>query len=222
MLSKARQNAEKNHITNTAFVFSKITNIDLPDSSADVVISNCVINLVPQAEKATVFKEIFRLLKPGGRVAVSDILAKKEFTEQLQKDVALYVGCVAGASKREEYEAWMKDAGFREVMLVDANVDLNVYTRTDEDGGAAGDICCGPDGIEEEKKQKNQAPASCCGSGGDKEIGGVLEGMKTNFMETDLNEWAGTYLAMSEKHICIKLKLHRFVQDLRFEADVTL
>ncbi|KAJ4305987.1 hypothetical protein N0V88_000778 [Collariella sp. IMI 366227] len=95
-----------------SFLKANITSIPFPDASADCLISNCVINLVPTADKPAVFREMYRLLKPGGRVAVSDILAKKELPEDLRRDVALYVGCVAGASEVREYEEWLKGCGF--------------------------------------------------------------------------------------------------------------
>jgi arsenite methyltransferase len=113
MVARARQNAIKSSITNVRFVESPITLVDLPSYIADCVISNCVINLVPLQEKHLVFEEVFRLLKPGGRVAVSDILAKKEFPPDLQQDMSLYVGCISGASMVEEYEKWLKAAGFK-------------------------------------------------------------------------------------------------------------
>jgi len=113
MLARARLNAAKANITNVLFVESPITSIGLPSSSTDCITSNCVINLVPGEDKHLVFEEIFRLLKPGGRVAVSDILARKEFPQDLQRDLALYVGCISGASLVVEYEKWLKDAGFK-------------------------------------------------------------------------------------------------------------
>ncbi len=112
MLSRARLNASKSGITNVKFVESMITKIDLPTSTSDCIISNCVINLVPELEKHLVFQEIFRLLKPGGRVAISDILARKAFPPNLQTNLALYVGCISGASLVEEYEKYLNDAGF--------------------------------------------------------------------------------------------------------------
>jgi arsenite methyltransferase len=186
MLAKARQNSSKSSITNVDFLFSRITDINLPSASTDVVISNCVINLVPHASKPAVFKEMHRLLKPGGRVAVSDILVKKPLTAQMQSDMALYVGCVAGASKKEEYELWLREAGFEDVLVVDAEADLNVYTQTSEDGEVVGSICCGP--VKEEKEEKSGG--GCCGP--KKEVdGGVTQDVKTNFKDVDLNEWAG-------------------------------
>lgn len=113
MLSRARSIAQKNDVDNASFVKSPITKIDLPDAEADCIISNCVINLVPEPEKQLAFNEMFRLLKPHGRVAISDILLKKDLPEDLKSDVALYVGCIAGASRVEGYERYLGEAGFK-------------------------------------------------------------------------------------------------------------
>lgn len=185
MLAKARSNASKTQTTNVSFIKSRITSIDLPASSADVVISNCVINLVPDEEKYLVFKEMHRMLKPGGRVAVSDILTKKPLPEDMKQNVALYVGCVAGASSRTEYEMWLKEAGFEDVAIVDAGSDLNVYTS----GGVNTGCCSGV----EEKAPVEPVKQSCCG-GKKQEDGGVAADMKRDLSNMDLNEWAGTYL----------------------------
>lgn len=114
MLSRANKIRDSLGISaaNTRFIHSRITSTPLPSGIADVVISNCVINLVPHEEKQQVFSEIFRLLKPGGRVAVSDILAKKQLPDQLRANMAMYVGCIAGASLVEDYETYLREAGF--------------------------------------------------------------------------------------------------------------
>lgn len=112
MLQKANRIKESTKADNVIFVESAITNIALPAAAADCVISNCVINLVPELEKQLAFNEIFRLLRPGGRVAMSDILARKELPENLKQDMALYVGCIAGASRVEDYEGYLRNAGF--------------------------------------------------------------------------------------------------------------
>lgn len=183
MLAKARLNASKSQINNVSFVHSRITSINLPDASADVIVSNCVINLVPHAEKHLVFKEMHRLLKPGGRVAVSDILTKKPLPEAMKNSVALYVGCIAGASSKKEYEGWLHEAGFGHVLVVDAVSDLNVYTRDEEPA------CCGSSIAKEDDKK---IQASCCGRQTDGD-GGVAEDMRRDLKDVDLNEWAGTY-----------------------------
>jgi arsenite methyltransferase len=178
MLHKARHNAASANIQNVEFIHSRITEVAIEDSSADVVISNCVINLVPSTEKHLVFAEMHRILRGGGRVAVSDILTKKPLPEALKKNVALYVGCVAGASSKQEYEGWLREAGFEGVVVVDAGSDLNVYTQ-----GEGGEMdCCRPKVGEERHK--------CCGVGL-KEDGGVAADMKKDLRDIDLNEWAG-------------------------------
>ena len=101
---------------NTSFVESRITKIDLPNATADCIISNCVINLVPTSEKQSAFNEMYRLLKPNGRVAISDILLKKDLPEDLKNNVALYVGCISGASKVEEFERYLKEANFKGIL----------------------------------------------------------------------------------------------------------
>ena len=112
MLEKANRNKEKTKSDNVSFVDSAITKITLPDGIADCIISNCVVNLVPEKEKQLVFNEMFRLLKSGGRVAISDILTKKTLPEGLKNDLALYVECIAGASQLKDYEKYLKVAGF--------------------------------------------------------------------------------------------------------------
>ncbi|PVH67430.1 NAD(P)-binding protein [Cadophora sp. DSE1049] len=113
MIEKANVNKAKTNAENVEFIEGAITSIPLPDNTADCIISNCVINLVPAAEKQLAFNEMYRLLKPGGRVAISDILARKELTKDMKKNIALYVGCISGASQVSEYEAYLKKAGFR-------------------------------------------------------------------------------------------------------------
>lgn len=134
MLKRANQIKDKTGAANVSFVESRISNINLPDEVADCVISNCVINLVPEAEKAAVFNEIFRLLKPGGRLAVSDILAKKEMPQYVRNNMALYVGCIAGASQVAEYERYLDAAGFKGTVAICLRFivvgDANIYSLT--------------------------------------------------------------------------------------------
>jgi arsenite methyltransferase len=112
MIERAKRNREKVNADNVSLVESAITNIALPDGMADCIISNCVVNLVPEQEKQLVFNETFRLLKPGGRLAISDILTKKELPAEFRKNVALYVGCISGASQVTDYEKYLRAAGF--------------------------------------------------------------------------------------------------------------
>ena len=112
MLAKARKNLEESKKTNVEFIEAKITQIPLESGSVDCIISNCVVNLVPEDEKQLVFNEMARMLKPGGRVALSDILARKPLSESIRRDMGLYVGCIAGASQISGYEEYLAKAGF--------------------------------------------------------------------------------------------------------------
>lgn len=118
MLALAQKNAEKAGASNVSFVESSITSIPLPDSTANCIISNCVVNLVPAPEKPVAFQEMFRLLAPGGRVAISDILTRKGLPDEVAKDLSLYVGCIASASQIHEYEKYLRDAGFKGVYCI--------------------------------------------------------------------------------------------------------
>jgi arsenite methyltransferase len=116
MLDKARQNARKGNYGNVEFRLGEIENLPVPDDYVDVVISNCVINLSPEKER--VFREAFRVLKPGGRLMVSDIVLLKKLPEALINSAAAYVGCISGAETREKYLSAIKGAGFREVNIM--------------------------------------------------------------------------------------------------------
>jgi arsenite methyltransferase len=113
MIKKANANKDKSNAKNLKFIEGAITAVPLHSGVADCIISNCVINLIPESEKHLAFDEMYRLLKPGGRVAISDILARKELTEDMKKNISLYVGCISGASQVSEYEAYLSKAGFR-------------------------------------------------------------------------------------------------------------
>jgi arsenite methyltransferase len=110
MLELARQNQARAGVTNAEFLKGEIENIPLPDNTVDVVISNCVINL--SADKAGVLREVFRVLKPGGRFAVSDIVVRGEVPADIRRSMELWVGCVAGALHETEYRALLAAAGF--------------------------------------------------------------------------------------------------------------
>jgi SAM-dependent methyltransferase len=115
MVSKARANTEKVGYTNVDFRLGEIENLPVADSLIDVIISNCVINLSP--EKAKVFQESYRVLKPGGRLAISDVVATAELPEKLKSDMALFTGCMSGASSVTEIETMLKDAGFEDIAI---------------------------------------------------------------------------------------------------------
>lgn len=115
MLDLARRNAAEAGVTNVEFLKGEIESIPLPDSSVDVIISNCVINL--SADKDRVLREAFRVLKPGGRFAVSDVVVRGAVPEAIRKNVELWIGCVAGALEETEYTDKLRAAGFTGVTL---------------------------------------------------------------------------------------------------------
>jgi SAM-dependent methyltransferase len=139
MLELARKNAARGPggqpIRNVEFHRATIDKLPLRDASVDCVISNCVINLAPN--KPAVFREIARVLKPGGRLAVSDIALKKPLPTELSQDMLAYVGCIAGAILIEDYRQQLIDAGFAAVEVVDSGADLNAYAKIENQGG-----CC--------------------------------------------------------------------------------
>ena len=115
MLALARENQKKAGVENVEFLKGEIENIPLPESAVDVVISNCVINL--SADKDRVFQEAFRVLRPGGRFAVSDVVVKGEVPAEIRRNMELWVGCVAGALRDSEYISKLSSAGFKEVSI---------------------------------------------------------------------------------------------------------
>ncbi|KAL4912998.1 UbiE/COQ5 family methyltransferase [Aspergillus aurantiobrunneus] len=164
MIALAQKNAEAAGLSNTLFIKARIDSIPLESSSIDCIISNCVINLVPRAEKLRVFREIARLLKPGGRVAISDILARKKLPAAIVNDMVLYVGCIAGASLVAEYREYLDEAGFGDILIVDTNADINLYKQSSY---LSQNSCC-----------STEAPAKTLTSG---------------FSDVDFNEWVGSF-----------------------------
>ncbi len=115
MLEKAKENAIKGNYTNVEFKFGQIENIPLENSKVDVIISNCVINLSP--DKQSVFNESYRVLKEGGRLAVSDIVSYNEIPADIKEDLMLYSGCVSGASSIDEITKMLQNAGFKNINI---------------------------------------------------------------------------------------------------------
>lgn len=169
MFKLANENKQKAGLENVEFLKGEIENIPLPDKSVDVVISNCVINL--SADKDQVLREAFRVLKPGGRFAVSDVVTRGEISPEIRKSVLLWVGCVAGALGEVDYKKKLIIAGFEEVtieptriyrvedareMLAAAGVDvdsiapqvdgkfMSAFVRAVKPKGVAGGSSCGP------------------------------------------------------------------------------
>lgn len=127
MVSKARENASKAGFKNIEFRLGEIEHLPVADKSVDVIISNCVINLSP--EKHKVFEDAFRVLKPGGRLAVSDVVATAELPQEVKNDLALYAGCMAGASLISEVEAMLKKSGFSHIRIQPKN-ESREFIRT--------------------------------------------------------------------------------------------
>ena len=117
MLDKARKNCRKGGYKNVEFRLGEIENLPVADNTADVIISNCVINLSP--DKQRVFEEAFRVLKPNGRLMISDMVLLKEIPEAVKKSVLGYIGCISGAEMRNEYIGMIKNAGFQEVKIIE-------------------------------------------------------------------------------------------------------
>jgi arsenite methyltransferase len=179
MLERARANAQGGGYTNVEFYESTIDRIPLPDASVDCVISNCVINLAP--DKRAVFSEVFRVLKPGGRLAVSDIALKAELPEQIASSLAAYVGCIAGAIRIEDYRAGLLGAGFAHVEIVDTGKDLNAYAKVENQSG-----CCSPS-----METSSQFPIAggCCGGSS---ATSVHDELKKLLSEYDVNAAAAS------------------------------
>jgi SAM-dependent methyltransferase len=166
MLELARQNQQKAGIENVEFLKGEMEDIPLPDNSVDVIISNCVVNLSP--DKDGVLREAYRVLKPGGRLAVSDIIVRGEMSEDLRRNLELWSGCMAGALKEEEYRGKLRAAGFQnigvEVTRVWGQAELETTAATS---------CCTPRGEGEtaptfvsafiRAQKPSSSTSGCCG-----------------------------------------------------------
>jgi len=137
MLTRARAGAAQVGATNVEFHLAEIDRLPLADNSVDCILSNCVINLVP--DKSTVFREMLRVLKPGGRIAISDIALHQPLPPEVAADIEAYVGCIAGALLITEYQQLLSAAGFESVVVTDTGADLNAYAEV-----AGGEGCCSP------------------------------------------------------------------------------
>jgi arsenite methyltransferase len=175
MINRARAGATKLGITNAEFHVAAIDKLPMPDASADVIISNCVINLAP--DKPAVLREIFRVLKPGGRVSVSDIALKKPLPPEIGSDLMAYVGCIAGAVLIEDYVHDLTAAGFSAVQVVDTKKDLNAYAKV---SGQLG--CCTPDPAGSSICCTTSAPADAT----------VHSGLAELLKKHDVNEYAAS------------------------------
>ncbi|NIM20242.1 MAG: arsenite methyltransferase [Candidatus Latescibacteria bacterium] len=128
MIARAKRNATKGGYGNVEFLLGDIEEIPLPDDSVDVVISNCVINLSP--DKAIVFRESYRVLKPGGRLMISDLVLSKEIPDSVRNNERAYVGCIAGALLKDSYISLIEEAGFGQIEIMnEKNFPLNWFTN---------------------------------------------------------------------------------------------
>jgi SAM-dependent methyltransferase len=187
MIDRARRNAQEGGVTNVEFHLASIDTLPLPDASVDCIISNCVINLA--TDKSAVFREMFRVLKPGGRVAVSDIALKKQLPFELARDILAYVGCIAGAISINDYTQGLQTAGFSGVHVVDAGADLNAYTKVE--GGAG---CCSP-AMATSAVRLSVTSEPCCGPsccGGNEKTENVHAGLAGVLARYDVNAYAAS------------------------------
>ena len=194
MISRAKESAETGSYTNVEFYHSTIDKIPLPDNSVDCVISNCVINLAPN--KPAVFREVFRVLKPGGRMAVSDIALKGELPTEIATSIAAYAGCIAGAIKIEDYRAELLNAGFQYVEVIDSRMDLNAYKAADNQSS-----CCSAPANPGQSTGETSAQ-SCCVSAPES----IHSGLSALLSQFDVNEAAASVkvyaIKPAEKSCC--------------------
>jgi SAM-dependent methyltransferase len=174
MIERARANAARAGVTNVEFHLATIDRLPLADGSADCIVSNCVINLAP--DKRAVFREMYRVLRPGGRVAVSDIALKKPLPPEIGQDMLAYVGCIAGAILVSDYERQLREAGFAAVRVIDTGKDLNAYAR------AGASACCPA------PTAPADAPVSCCPAPGD----GLHDRLARLLARYNVNEFAAS------------------------------
>jgi SAM-dependent methyltransferase len=166
MLALAEENKRKSGLTNVEFLKGEIENIPLPDNSVDVIVSNCVINL--SGDKDRVLREAFRVLKPGGRFAISDVVVRGEVPEEISKSMELWVGCVAGALSDTEYQQKLAAAGFESVDIEATRV-YNVDDAREFLKAAGIDADSIAPKVQNKfisafvRAQKPSAPKACCG-----------------------------------------------------------
>jgi len=161
MLTKARANAKKGGFTQVGFRLGEIEALPVADGIVDVIISNCVINLCP--DKRPVYCEAFRVLKPGGRLAVADVVARKELPEEVKQDLALYGGCLAGATPQAELLAILKEAGFEEIVVRPRGNSDAVIGSWDSDRGLEKQVFAAEVTARKPLAVASRVSAHCCG-----------------------------------------------------------
>jgi arsenite methyltransferase len=184
MIDLARDNAAKSGLTNVEFHHATIDRLPLADSSSDCVISNCVINLAP--DKSAVFREVVRVLKPGGRLAASDIALKRELPLELGDDLMAYVGCIAGAIMIDDYRRGLLDAGFAHVEVIDTGSDLNAYAQVENQAACCPPPASSPNGLA-------VIEASCCPVGPAAVVDEALHARLADLLRRyDVNDYAAS------------------------------
>lgn len=198
MINLARQNAAKGvdgkPIDNVEFHLATIDNLPLASNSVDCVISNCVINLAP--DKNAVFREIVRVLKPGGRLAVSDIALKQPLPEELGNDLLAYVGCIAGAISFTDYRQGLTDAGFSSVEIVDTGADLNAYSKVENQS-----VCCAPTPAANDGLTILDDATGCCSAPADPNSDALHANLIALLERYNVNEYAASVRVFAVKPI---------------------
>ncbi len=197
MIDLAWRNAAASHDPASApveFHLGTIDSIPLPDGHADCVISNCVINLAD--DKPAVFREIFRILKPGGRVAVSDIALKKPLPPELATDIAALVGCIGGAILMDDYRRGLAEAGFGAIEIVDSGADLNAYALVENQAGCCSPVMSAP--VTSASGGLEVLDSGCCSSPSRSEPG-IHEKLAQLMRRYDINEYAASVKVFAVK-----------------------
>ncbi len=187
MIDLARQNAARSGLTNIEYHLSTIDRLPLPDASVDCVISNCVINLAP--DKPAVFREIARVLRPGGRLAVSDIALKRDLPPEIGNDLMAYVGCIAGASLIGDYRRMLSEAGFAHVEIVDSGSDLHAYAKVENQAG-----CCSPPA-----SCLPIAEVGCCSNNGETTSASLHQRLAELLSRYNVNDYAASVRVLAVK-----------------------
>src|ERR1041385_4763958 len=190
MVELARRNATKANdgagYSNVEFHLATIDKLPIADSSVDCVFSNCVINLAP--DKPAVFREIARVLKPGGRLAVSDIALKQPLPPEVSSDLMAYVGCIAGAISLDDYQQGLSDAGFSNVQVIDSGSDLNAYAKIDNQAG-----CCSPQMSQISSEPRlSSGSYACCAPAPAKADEGLFDKFTELLSRYNVNDYAAS------------------------------